>query len=110
MARRESDSNQSSRGYNDVIGITLIAIGMLLMVAQWSYDSWDLRIIHDPPNSPVKNWIGTVGAHFAYYSFRIFGAAAYVLPLLFYFLDFQICGATLNMPEKDGGPGAQLCC
>ena len=100
MARRESDSNQSSRGYNDVIGITLIAIGMLLMVAQWSYDSWDLRIIHDPPNSPVKNWIGTVGAHFAYYSFRIFGAAAYVLPLLFYFFGLSNLWSYLEYARK----------
>lgn len=100
MTRRESDSNQSSRGYNDVIGITLIAIGMLLMVAQWSYDSWDLRIIHDPPNSPLKNWIGTVGAHFAYYSFRIFGAAAYVLPLLFYFFGLSNLWSYLEYARK----------
>ncbi len=100
MARRESDSNQTSRGYNDVIGITLIAIGMLLMVAQLSYDSWDLRIIHDPPNSPVKNWIGTVGAHLAYYSFRIFGAAAYVLPLLFYFFGLSNLWSYLEYARK----------
>ncbi len=100
MARRESDSNQTNRGYNDVIGITLIALGMLLMVAQWSYDSWDLRIIHDPPNSPVKNWIGTVGAHLAYYSFRIFGAAAYVLPLLFYFFGLSNLWSYLEYARK----------
>ncbi|MGB9601224.1 MAG: DNA translocase FtsK 4TM domain-containing protein [Limisphaerales bacterium] len=85
MARRESSESHHNRGYNDIIGISLIAFGLLLMIAQWSYDSCDLRVIHDPPNDPPKNWIGVAGAYLAYYSFRIFGGAAFVLPLLLYF-------------------------
>lgn len=85
MSRKNSENHAAYIGYNDIIGIALIAFGVLLMVAQWSYDSWDLKIIHDPPNEPPNNWIGPAGAHLSYYTFRAFGAAAYVLPFLFYF-------------------------
>jgi len=85
MSRKNSENHAAFVGYNDIIGIALIACGVLLMVAQWSYDSWDLKIIHDPPNQPPNNWIGPAGAYISYYTFRAFGAAAYVLPFLFYF-------------------------
>ncbi|MGC8743209.1 MAG: DNA translocase FtsK 4TM domain-containing protein [Verrucomicrobiia bacterium] len=100
MARRESSENHHSRGFNDIIGISLIAFGLLLMIAQWSYDSWDLRAIHDPPNDPPKNWIGAAGAYLAYFSFRAFGGAAFVLPLLLYFFGLANIWSPLEYIRK----------
>ena len=59
-----------------------MAVALLLLVAQLSFDRYDLSIIRDPPNRPGHNWIGPLGAWIAYYSFFIFGFSAYMLPLL----------------------------
>lgn len=88
MARAEEESHTTHRGFSDIIGISLIACGLLLLVAQWSYDSWDLQDIHNPPNDPPRNWVGPAGAKMAYLTFRGFGGAAYVLPFLLLFFGF----------------------
>ena len=68
---------------NDVIGFALLAVAVLLLVAQWSFDPHDLKGLILPPNNPAHNWIGPFGARIAYYAtFSIFGLAAYVLPFL----------------------------
>ena len=79
---RKSPSD-SGRGFNDVIGVALLLLVALpLLVAQLSFDRYDLSFIHIPVNNPVHNWIGTFGAHVAYASFFVFGIGAYVFPLL----------------------------
>jgi S-DNA-T family DNA segregation ATPase FtsK/SpoIIIE len=67
---------------NDVIGSALLAVAVLLLVSQFSFDRDDLAFIHTPPNKPTVNWIGPVGAHLAYATFFIFGVAAYIIPIL----------------------------
>ncbi len=79
MSRKASDSHH---GLNDVIGFALLAVAVLLLVAQFSFDRNDLAFIHTPPNKPTVNWIGPVGAHLAYATFFIFGLAAYIFPFL----------------------------
>jgi hypothetical protein len=59
---RKSPSD-SGRGFNDVIGVALLAAALLLLVAQFSFDRYDLSFFKDPHNKPVHNWIGTV-VHF----------------------------------------------
>ncbi|MEI9961482.1 MAG: DNA translocase FtsK 4TM domain-containing protein [Limisphaerales bacterium] len=77
------DSIQSgSSWFNDVIGFALLAIALLLLVAQFSFDRYDLAFIHTPPNKPSHNWIGPFGAYIAYASFFIFGLSAYIFPFL----------------------------
>ncbi|MEI7730334.1 MAG: DNA translocase FtsK [Verrucomicrobiota bacterium] len=87
MARKEKEAQESphARGFAEIIGISLIAAAMLLMVAQWSYDRWDVSAVRIPPNSPPHNWIGSAGAWVAFGSFRMLGAAAFVMPLLLLF-------------------------
>jgi len=82
MARKENGT-ENSRGHGDVIGVALVAVALLLIVAQFSFDRYDLSSIRTPPNKPAHNWIGPLGAHIAYASFFVFGGAAYVLPFLF---------------------------
>jgi len=81
MSRKSS--SDSKNGLADVIGFALLVLVALpLLVAQCSFDRYDLSFIHIPVNNPVHNWIGTFGAHVAYASFFIFGIGAYAFPLL----------------------------
>jgi len=73
----------SKHGMNDVIGVALILfIALPLLFAQLSFDSNDISFLHMPANKEAQNWIGTIGAHLAWYSFVVFGVAAYLLPFL----------------------------
>ena len=76
-------SSESHHGLADFIGIALLAAALLLMVAQFSFDRCDLPTLCNPANQPPHNWIGRLGAYFAWGFFQIFGVTAYLVPLLF---------------------------
>lgn len=82
MARKESNSAPPSHGFNDTIGIALIAGALLLMVALVSHDRRDLAVNSVPPNETMHNLGGPIGAWVADKMFFVFGAGAFVLPLL----------------------------
>ena len=94
MARKSGDDAHSKNGFNDVIGIALLALALLLLVAQLSFDRGDLSSVRIPPNKEIHNWIGTIGAYLAWFTFLPLGIAAYLLPWIFaafgaaYLLDF----------------------
>jgi S-DNA-T family DNA segregation ATPase FtsK/SpoIIIE len=79
---RKSPSD-SGHGFNDVIGVALLAVALLLLVAQFSFDRYDLSFFKDPHNKPVHNWIGPFGAYLAWGSFIPLGVVGYLLPVLF---------------------------
>jgi S-DNA-T family DNA segregation ATPase FtsK/SpoIIIE len=81
MSRKASDSH---RGLNDVIGFALLAVALLLLVAQLSFDRYDLSFVStsNPPHHQTHNWAGPLGANAAYAFFFVFGLAAYILPFL----------------------------
>ncbi|MDE3066273.1 MAG: DNA translocase FtsK [Verrucomicrobiota bacterium] len=78
MSRRMASNSRSALA--DVVGIALLAVALLLLVAQLSFDRQDLAFLHTPPNPAVHNWIGPWGARAAYASFFVFGIGAYALP------------------------------
>jgi DNA segregation ATPase FtsK/SpoIIIE, S-DNA-T family len=80
MARKSDESSNSKNGFNDVIGVALLALALLLLVAQFSFDRYDLKSVRVPANHEIHNWIGTIGAYLAWFAFRPFGIAAYLLP------------------------------
>jgi S-DNA-T family DNA segregation ATPase FtsK/SpoIIIE len=80
MSRKTGED--SKHGFNDVIGLALLALALLLLVAQLSFDSKDISFLTTRLNKPIHNWIGLLGAWLAWGSFVMFGAAAYVLPWL----------------------------
>jgi S-DNA-T family DNA segregation ATPase FtsK/SpoIIIE len=82
MARKDSRKDAHERGFSDIIGIVLIATAILLMVAQFSFDRRDVSSNSVPPNPTVHNWIGGAGAYTAFGFFFMFGAGAYVLPVI----------------------------
>src|ERR1043165_2812138 len=86
MARKTSAGSEPARGFNDVIGIVLMVLAVLLLVAVLSFDRYDLGINRDPPNKPAHNWIGPLGARMAHASFFLFGISGYMLPVLVAFI------------------------
>jgi len=83
MAKKSDDTSNSKNGFNDVIGIALLALALLLLVAQLSFDRNDLPFVRVPPNKEIHNWIGTIGAYLAWFTFVPLGIAAYLLPWIF---------------------------
>jgi S-DNA-T family DNA segregation ATPase FtsK/SpoIIIE len=80
---RKASSESEHRGFADIIGVALLALALLLVVAQLSFDHCDIPSLCTPHNKPAHNWIGPLGAHFAHWFFMLFGVGAYVLPVLF---------------------------
>ncbi|MBP9900484.1 MAG: DNA translocase FtsK [Verrucomicrobiota bacterium] len=76
-------SSESHHGWADFIGIALLAAALLLVVAQLSFDQHDIPFNNAPPNQPPHNWIGRLGAYFAWGFFLMFGVTAYLVPVLF---------------------------
>ena len=83
---KKANTNGSPAGakgeYDDIIGLVLLALALLLFIAQISFDRHDLILISNPPNHSIHNWIGWLGAHLAFVFFFLLGLAAYVLPFL----------------------------
>src|ERR1017187_2704141 len=80
MARKSGDAPKSNHGLNDVIGIALLVLALLLLIAQLSFDRYDLSSARIPPNKESHNWIGIFGAYMAWFTFRPLGVSAYLLP------------------------------
>jgi DNA segregation ATPase FtsK/SpoIIIE, S-DNA-T family len=84
MARKASAQSESSRGFNDIIGVALMGFAVLLLVALFSYNPRDVSANILPTNASAHNWIGPFGAWMACGCFRWTGAAAYLLPVLMF--------------------------
>jgi DNA segregation ATPase FtsK/SpoIIIE, S-DNA-T family len=84
MARKASANSESSRGFNDIIGVVLMGFAVLLLVALLSYHPRDVSANVLPTNPSVHNWIGPFGAWLGYYCFLWVGAAAYIFPVLLF--------------------------
>jgi DNA segregation ATPase FtsK/SpoIIIE, S-DNA-T family len=81
MSRKSSDSHNSLA---DVIGVALLGVAALLLVAQFSFDSHDIRFLYkaSDKSSLPHNWIGMGGAYLAWMFFLPLGVAAYLVPPL----------------------------
>src|SRR5688500_16803470 len=84
MARKPAEGTVEHRGLSDVLGIVLLALAVLLAVSLFSFDRRDLALNTSSPNHPPHNWIGPVGAYGANTLFLVFGAGAYLVPLLLF--------------------------
>ncbi|MEO7676492.1 MAG: DNA translocase FtsK 4TM domain-containing protein, partial [Verrucomicrobiota bacterium] len=82
MARKELNNPPATRGFSDTLGIALIASALLVLIALVTHDRRDLSINSVPPNETMHNLGGPIGAWVAHKMFFVFGAGAFVLPLL----------------------------
>jgi S-DNA-T family DNA segregation ATPase FtsK/SpoIIIE len=86
VARKNAERRRAGRGGGDILGIAFICAALLLLAALVSYDRHDLLANYapaDPAQRTVHNWIGGFGAALADGCFKAFGAAAYLLSVLF---------------------------
>lgn len=70
-------------GWLEVAGILLLTLSILSLLAVFSYDPGDISFFKSPPNDPPSNFIGPVGAWFAFLLFMGLGVAGYLAPLSF---------------------------
>jgi S-DNA-T family DNA segregation ATPase FtsK/SpoIIIE len=82
MARKEAAAPHEAHGWNEIIGIIMVALALLLVAALFSFDRNDLASNRVPPNAQIHNWIGPIGANLASALFLVFGAGSFLLPVL----------------------------
>ncbi|MBL69296.1 MAG: hypothetical protein CMO74_12765 [Verrucomicrobiales bacterium] len=82
MARKEATAESPQGGSNEIIGIGLFCLAMLLLLALFSFDKGDLAFNGTEVNDPRHNLIGGVGAWVAQGFFLALGGAAYAVPPL----------------------------
>jgi len=100
MARKSSSETPGSRGVNDVVGLILLACSILILASLLTYDRLDLPANTTKPNYPTHNYIGIVGAHAADKLFFIFGAAAYLIPAVAFFIGLGNLLALLSYVQR----------
>src|SRR6478672_3250381 len=84
MARKEASGRSEARSWNEIVGIIMVAVALLLVAALFSYDRNDLASNRVPPNAQTHNWIGPIGANLAYALFALCGGGAFLVPILLF--------------------------
>jgi S-DNA-T family DNA segregation ATPase FtsK/SpoIIIE len=87
MARRAASNSSEGHGRHDIVGVIFFALSVIVLIALFTYDRKDLGIHSAPGNLQPHNLIGTIGARVAWSLFFVFGAAAYLLPIVLFFLS-----------------------
>jgi len=82
LVRTVRTEKAEHRGFNDIVGVVLLGVSLLLFVAMSSFDRNDISANTTRPNASASNLIGPAGAWMAHYFFQAFGAAAFVIPIL----------------------------
>ncbi len=75
------ESKSPSRN-GEVIGLVLLGLALILALSLFSYDRNDLAKNASPPNDPLHNLLGRLGAFVADQLMFGFGAASYLIPFL----------------------------
>jgi DNA segregation ATPase FtsK/SpoIIIE, S-DNA-T family len=81
MPRKDATKSQP-HALNDVIGVVLGAASLLLLVALLSYDPHDSATNLNPPNNPLHNLGGPIGAWVSLMLFQVLGIGAFIVPVL----------------------------
>jgi S-DNA-T family DNA segregation ATPase FtsK/SpoIIIE len=79
---------------SEVIGILLLALAIFVFISLITYHCGDVLQEKVPPNKPLGNWGGIVGAHLAYWLFFALGRmASFVIPVAIIFWGGIKCRA-----------------
>ncbi len=75
---------------NEVVGLFCIGIGLVLLLALFSYRGNDPSWGHVSASTKVSNWIGPFGANTANTLYQSFGYIALLVPILFFALAYWL--------------------
>jgi DNA segregation ATPase FtsK/SpoIIIE, S-DNA-T family len=87
MARRKIINKQNANGpWNEIIGLILIGIGIVILLALISYDSGDPSWNSVSEKARARNWVGPMGANVSNALYQTFGIAALIVPLMLFII------------------------
>jgi len=87
MARRKIINKQNATGpWNEIIGLILIGIGIVILLALISYDSGDPSWNSVSEKTRARNWVGPMGANVSNALYQTFGIAALIMPLILFII------------------------
>jgi DNA segregation ATPase FtsK/SpoIIIE, S-DNA-T family len=75
---------------NEVIGLFCIGIGLVLLLALFSYDRRDPSWNTASSRTLISNWIGPLGANLSNALYQSFGYIALLVPVLFFALAYWL--------------------
>ncbi len=78
MIETRADNHAETRQLG---GIGLLTLSALIILAFLSYEPGDVSLLSAPPNDPPLNFIGPVGAWFAFLTLMGFGLSAMLIPI-----------------------------
>ena len=79
MPRKHSVRTENApehRGLNDIVGVVLLGLALLLFVAMSSFEPRDVSANRTDYNQQPHNLSGPAGAYIAHFFFQAFGAGA----------------------------------
>jgi S-DNA-T family DNA segregation ATPase FtsK/SpoIIIE len=92
--------------WNEMVGLLLFAVGLLIMLSLVSYSAVDPCFSVSGSGAAIRNTIGIIGAYLSDALLHLFGLSAYVIPLLLFgYALFFILGREVAHPllKKVGG-------
>jgi S-DNA-T family DNA segregation ATPase FtsK/SpoIIIE len=99
-------SAEKHKHWNEMVGLLLFAAGLLIMLSLLSYSAVDPCFSVSGTGAEIRNIIGIIGAYLSDALLRLFGLAAYCIPLfLFGYAVFLALGREAVHPylKKIGG-------
>lgn len=97
IAKKSKASKHSH--WNDVVAIIVAALAVLVLLSLLTSSSTDRSWFATGNGSPMRNWIGPVGANIAGLLFNFFGWASYLLPVLIALIAWRIFQADTLLPR-----------
>ena len=68
---------------NEVVGILLLALAVLVVVSLLSYEPWDIGLLSSHPTTEIANRAGVIGVYLAHGLVNLFGRlGGWAVPIL----------------------------
>lgn len=75
---------------NEIKGIIVLAIGIILLASLISFNPYDLAFYTSHPNVPAKNWIRSFGAYLAGFLLLLIGWSSYIIPIFIIWMAIKL--------------------
>ena len=74
---------------NEIKGVVILAVGMIVLAGLLSFDPLDLPWYTSHPNLQTQNWVKDVGAYGAGALLFVFGYGAYLIAAFLFFWSWN---------------------